>query len=111
MTMLKAQYDRRGPVPHEVIRAVPLELPPPAAGQALVAMLASPINPSNLLTLTGEYAVLPALPAVGGSEGVGRIAALDVYDKNRQQDHPLRASGLAAETNLRMLAATLKARG
>ena len=76
MTMLKAQYDRRGPVPHEVIRAVPLELPPPAPGQALVAMLAAPINPSNLLTLTGEYAVLPALPAVGGSEGVGRIGAL-----------------------------------
>jgi NADPH:quinone reductase-like Zn-dependent oxidoreductase len=76
MTMLKAQYDRRGSVPHEVIRAVPLELPPPAAGQALVAMLAAPINPSNLLTLTGEYAVLPPLPAVGGSEGVGRIAAL-----------------------------------
>ena len=76
MTMLKAQYDRRGPVPQDVICAVPLELPPPAPGQALVAMLASPINPANLLTLTGEYAVLPPLPAVGGSEGVGRIAAL-----------------------------------
>ena len=63
-------------MPHAVIRAVPLELPPPAAGQALVAMLASSINPSNLLALTGEYAVLPPLPAVGGSEGVGRIAAL-----------------------------------
>ncbi len=76
MTMLKAQYDHRGAVPQDVIRAVPLELSPPAAGQVLVAMLASPINPSNLLTLTGEYAVLPPLPAVGGSEGVGRIAAL-----------------------------------
>jgi NADPH:quinone reductase-like Zn-dependent oxidoreductase len=76
MTMLKAQYDRRGPVPHEVIRAVPLELPSPAPGQALVAMLAAPINPANLLTLTGEYAVLPPLPAVGGSEGVGRVVAL-----------------------------------
>jgi len=76
MAMFKAQYGQRGPVPQDVIRAVPLELPPPAAGQALVAMLASPINPSNLLTLTGEYAVLPPLPAIGGSEGVGRIASL-----------------------------------
>jgi mitochondrial enoyl-[acyl-carrier protein] reductase / trans-2-enoyl-CoA reductase len=76
MEMLKAQYERRGPIPQALIRAVPLELPPPASGQALVAMLGSPINPSNLLTLTGEYAVLPPLPAVGGSEGVGRIAAL-----------------------------------
>jgi NADPH:quinone reductase-like Zn-dependent oxidoreductase len=76
MTMLKAEYDRRGPVPQDVIRAVPLELPPPAEGQALVAMLAAPINPSNLLMLTGQYGVLPPLPAIGGSEGVGRIAAL-----------------------------------
>ena len=76
MTMIKAEYDRRGAVPQDVIRAVPLELPPPAAGQVLVAMLASPINPSNVLTLTGEYGVLPPLPAVGGSEGVGRIATL-----------------------------------
>ncbi|MBL8340989.1 MAG: zinc-dependent alcohol dehydrogenase family protein [Rubrivivax sp.] len=75
-TMLQARYDRRGPVAQDVIRAVPLQLPPPAAGQALVAMLASPINPANLLALTGAYAVLPPLPAVGGTEGVGRIAAL-----------------------------------
>lgn len=76
MTMLKAQYDHRGPVPQAVIRAVPLDLPPPAAGQALVEMVASPINPSNLLTLTGDYGVLPPLPAIGGSEGVGRVVAL-----------------------------------
>lgn len=76
MTMLKAEYDHLGPAPQDVIRAVPLELQPPAAGQVLVAMLASPINPSNLLMLTGEYGVLPPLPAIGGSEGVGRVVAL-----------------------------------
>jgi NADPH:quinone reductase-like Zn-dependent oxidoreductase len=27
--------------------------------------------------LTGEYGVLPPLPAIGGSEGVGRIAAME----------------------------------
>jgi hypothetical protein len=31
--MLKAQFDRRGSVPHEEICAVPVELPPPAPGQ------------------------------------------------------------------------------
>ena len=76
MTMLKAQYDHRGPVPQDVIRALPFEAPPLAAGQALVAMLASPINPSDVLTLTGEYGRLPPLPAIGGNEGVGRITAL-----------------------------------
>lgn len=76
MTMLKAQYDHRGPVPQDVIHAVPFDLPALAAGQALVAMLASPINPSDLLTLTGDYGMLPPLPATGGNEGVGRITAL-----------------------------------
>ena len=76
MTMLKAQYDHRGPVPQDVIRALPFEAPPLAPGQALVAMLASPINPSDVLTLTGDYGRLPPLPAIGGNEGVGRITAL-----------------------------------
>ena len=76
MTMLKAQYDHRGPVPQDVIRALPFEAPPLAPGQALVAMLASPINPSDVLTLTGEYGRLPPLPAIGGNEGVGRVTAL-----------------------------------
>ena len=74
--MLKAQYQRRGPVPQEVIEAVALELPPPAAGEARVRVLAAPINPSDVLTLTGEYGMLPPLPAIGGNEGVGRIEAL-----------------------------------
>lgn len=46
-----------------------------AAGQALVAILVSPVNPSDLLTLTGDCGVLPPLPAIGGREGVGRVVA------------------------------------
>ncbi len=75
-TIVKAQYETRGPVPQEVIRAVSLPMPSLAAGQALVDVLAAPINPSDVLTLTGEYGMLPPLPAVGGNEGVGRVAAL-----------------------------------
>lgn len=74
--MKRAQYSERGPVPQDVIEAVDFELPPPAAGQALVEVLAAPINPSDVLTLTGEYGQLPPLPAMGGNEGVGRVAAL-----------------------------------
>ncbi len=74
--MLKAQYERRGPVPEDVIQPVEFEPPVLAAGQVLVEVLAAPINPSDLLTLTGEYGQLPPLPAVGGNEGVGRIAKL-----------------------------------
>ena len=76
MAMLRAQYDRRGPVPQEAIAAVEFTLPPLAEGQALVEVLAAPINPSDVLTLTGQYGRLPPLPAVGGNEGLGRVAAL-----------------------------------
>jgi NADPH:quinone reductase-like Zn-dependent oxidoreductase len=74
--MLRAQYGRRGPVPEEVIEAVEVETPRPAAGEALLEVIAAPVNPSDVLTLTGEYADLPPLPAIGGREGVGRVAEL-----------------------------------
>ena len=74
--MIRAEYDHRGPVPEEVIRAVEFELPPLGASQALVEVVAAPINPADLLTLTGEYGQLPPLPALGGREGVGRVAEL-----------------------------------
>ncbi|QWF15652.1 zinc-dependent alcohol dehydrogenase family protein [Lysobacter capsici] len=74
--MKKAQYTQRGPVPQDVIDAVEFQTPPLSAGQVLIEVLAAPINPSDVLTLTGEYGLLPPLPAVGGNEGVGRIAEL-----------------------------------
>jgi NADPH:quinone reductase-like Zn-dependent oxidoreductase len=74
--MKRAQYATRGPVPQDVIEAVEFRLAPPAAGQALIEVLAAPINPSDVLQLTGQYGHLPPLPAVGGNEGVGRVAAL-----------------------------------
>jgi NADPH:quinone reductase-like Zn-dependent oxidoreductase len=73
--MKKAQYAQRGPVPQEFIEAVDFELPPLAAGQVLIQVLAAPINPSDVLTLTGSYGMLPPLPAVGGNEGVGKVVA------------------------------------
>lgn len=74
--MLKAEYQRRGPVPHEVIDAVEMTLDEPRAHEVHLEVLAAPINPSDVLTLTGHYGLLPDLPAIGGSEGVGRVAAM-----------------------------------
>ena len=51
--MLAAQYQRRGLVPQDVIDAVEFEAPPLRAGEALVEVVAAPINRSDLLTLTG----------------------------------------------------------
>jgi NADPH:quinone reductase-like Zn-dependent oxidoreductase len=74
--MKRAQYTERGPDPQASITAVESPTPEPAAGQALIEVLAAPINPSDVLTLTGLYGMLPPLPAVGGNEGVGKVIAL-----------------------------------
>ena len=74
--MLKAQYTERGPIPQNSITAVEFEAPALAEDEALVELLASPINPSDVLTLTGDYGILPPLPAIGGNEGVGKIVKL-----------------------------------
>jgi len=74
--MQRAQYATRGPVPQDVIECVEFTLPAPGAGEALIEVLASPINPSDVLTLTGQYGMLPPLPAIGGNEGIGRVAAV-----------------------------------
>lgn len=73
--MQLALYDTRGPEPHTRVRCVERETPAPGPGEVLVEMLAAPINPSDVLTITGQYGALPPLPAIGGNEGVGRVVA------------------------------------
>jgi NADPH:quinone reductase-like Zn-dependent oxidoreductase len=43
------------------------------AGDALVAIEAATINPSDFTLAAGRYGVRPALPAALGTEGVGRV--------------------------------------
>ena len=48
--------------------------PDPAGGDLVrVRMLASPVNPSDLMTVRGEYQFRPDFPAVPGYEGVGVV--------------------------------------
>jgi NADPH:quinone reductase-like Zn-dependent oxidoreductase len=54
-----------------LIREVPTQKP--ARGQVRVRMLASPINPSDLLFIRGVYGAKPQLPATPGFEGVGVV--------------------------------------
>ncbi|MEM9704311.1 MAG: alcohol dehydrogenase catalytic domain-containing protein, partial [Planctomycetota bacterium] len=46
---------------------------PDVDGKAVVRMLASPVNPSDLMTVRGVYSVRPDPPAVPGYEGVGVV--------------------------------------
>ena len=59
--------------PAEVLRLRDVPMPEPGPGEVRVRMIASPVNPSDLLVVRGRYGVLPELPATPGFEGVGVV--------------------------------------
>jgi len=67
-------FDRFGE-PAEVLQIRDIPMPQPGRGQVRVRMRASPINPSDLMVVRGEYGWRPQLPATPGFEGVGVIDA------------------------------------
>ncbi len=75
-------FDRFGE-PAEVLGWRDVPDPVPGPGEVRVRMIASPINPSDLMVVRGIYGVLPKLPATPGFEGVGVVesAGPGVYGK------------------------------
>lgn len=70
--MLAAEIDAHGEVP--ALRAV--DEPQRGAGQALVEVLAAPLNPVDLAIASGRfYGGVPPLPHRPGREGAGRVLA------------------------------------
>jgi NADPH:quinone reductase-like Zn-dependent oxidoreductase len=70
---MKAIVCERWGDPEEVLQVRDVPEPTPRRGEVRVRMLASPINPSDLLMVRGQYGRQPPLPATPGFEGVGVV--------------------------------------
>jgi NADPH2:quinone reductase len=72
---MKAIVCDRWGEPEEVLQVREVPEPTPRRGEVRVRMIASPINPSDLLMVRGQYGRQPPLPATPGFEGVGIVEA------------------------------------
>ncbi|WP_286174067.1 alcohol dehydrogenase [Rhodobacter sp. NTK016B] len=87
-------YRRFGP-PLDALTLETPDLPPRPEGAIRVAMLLAPVNPSDLIPVTGAYAHRITLPEVASYEGVGRVIAAppDHAHLLGQRILPLRSGG------------------
>ena len=73
---MKALIFRETGEPKSVLKLEEVPTPPLAPGEALVRVLLSPINASDLHMVRGRYGYQPELPASPGIEGVGIVEAV-----------------------------------
>jgi NADPH:quinone reductase-like Zn-dependent oxidoreductase len=73
---MKALIFRETGEPKSVLKLEEIPTPPLAPGEALVRLLLSPINASDLHMVRGRYGRQPEFPASPGIEGVGIVEAL-----------------------------------
>ena len=74
--LMKALIFHETGEPKSVLKLQEIPTPPVAAGEALVRVLLSPINASDLHMVRGRYGYQPDLPASPGIEGVGIVEAV-----------------------------------
>ncbi|WP_050747753.1 hypothetical protein [Sodalis glossinidius] len=74
--MNRALWYHRFGQPEAVLSLESTPLVPPTAGQVQVKMIAAPINPSDVIPITGAYAHWVSPPRVAGYEALGRSLPL-----------------------------------
>ncbi|KAK4300049.1 hypothetical protein Pmani_017756 [Petrolisthes manimaculis] len=62
--------------PLKVVVKKEVKIPELKKGEVLVQMLAAPVNPADINTIQGVYAIKPQLPSIPGNEGVGEVMAV-----------------------------------
>lgn len=61
--------------PADVLRVVDAAVPEAAAGEALVRIIARPIQPADLAFIRGRYRIAPIYPQAAGLEAVGELVS------------------------------------
>jgi NADPH:quinone reductase-like Zn-dependent oxidoreductase len=83
---MKAIEIERFGKPADVVRLVDVpDVDPPTANEIVIAVEASPINQYDLLMIAGGYGYRPRLPAIVGTEGVGRVVAVGAGVKHLKE--------------------------
>lgn len=70
--MKTIQFEQPGK-PADILTVVDKDLPEPGAGEVRIKVIASPINPSDIMFVQNLYGIRPQLPSGAGFEGVGVI--------------------------------------
>lgn len=70
--MKKVIFESAG-VPSEVLKVIDAPIPTPKKGEIRVKVIASNVNPSDVMFIHGFYGLQPKLPSCAGFEGVGTI--------------------------------------
>ena len=62
--------------PAEILKATEVPTPEPGPNEVRIKVIASPINPSDIMFVQNMYGIRPQLPSGAGFEGMGVIDAV-----------------------------------
>src|SRR6267154_712692 len=108
---MKALIFRQTGEPKSVLELAEIPTPPLASGEALVRVLLSPINASDLHMVRGRYGYQPELPASPGIERInsqpqgGRLASADGSCIQRREVRASTSAAVPVQDNQRHSAA------